>query len=252
MLRPIIYPYKMQSKSARVLSKSLSDLRCKRVYENGNYYQYNNHLIINWGNPRIPQWELNPNLIINSPDNVLIAQNKLLSLEKMNTKVRIPKFTQSIEDAMRWIDNGRIVVARNLLRGYVGRGISLINNINSLFECPLYTRYVKKGAEYRVHIFGSTIIFIQQKKLRHGSIGNNFQVRNYDNGWIFCNKNINVPNDVLEQSILAIDALNLDFGAVDVGWNERYKKAFVYEVNTAPALEGTTLELYSQTFRRLI
>ena len=251
-IRPIIYPYKMQSNSARILSKSLSDVRCKRVYENGNYYQYNNHLVINWGNPRMPAWDLNPNLIINNPTAVSTAQNKLLSLEKMNSKVRIPKFTQSIEDAMNWISNGRIVVARDLLRGCGGRGVSLVYHEDDLHTCPLYTRYVKKGVEYRVHVFASTIMFIQQKKLRQGSSENNFQIRNYDNGWIFCNKNINVPTDVIEQSLLAVDTLDLDFGAVDVGWNERYQKAFVYEVNTAPALEGTTLDLYCQQVRRLL
>ena len=36
MLRPIIYPYNLYSKSAKALSDSLSDVRCKRVRENGN------------------------------------------------------------------------------------------------------------------------------------------------------------------------------------------------------------------------
>ena len=36
----------------------------------------------------------------------------------------------------------------------------------------------------------------------------------------------------------------LDFGAVDVLWNERQQKAYVCEVNTAPGLEGITLDNY--------
>ena len=97
-----------------------------------------------------------------------------------------------------------------------------------------------------------SIINMQKKMLRNGSESNNFQIRNYDNGWIFCTKNIAVPQDVVEQALLAVESLNLDFGAVDVGWNERYQKAFVYEVNTAPSLEGTTLQLYSQHVRGLL
>ena len=252
MLRPIIYPYKLQSKSAKVLSESLSDLRCKRVRENGNYLHYNNHLIINWGNSRLPNWWHTDCYIVNFPKFVEIAQNKYKSLTAMYDKVRIPAFTTFKKSAENWIKHDRVAVARTLLRGCGGRGIQLINDVDDLPDCALYTRYVKKSDEYRVHIFMGTIIFLQKKMLRHGSEGNNFQIRNYANGWIFGSKNIAVPQDVVEQALLAIKALNLDFGAVDVGWQEGSQKAFVYEVNTAPALEGTTLRLYSQHIRRLL
>ena len=252
MLRPIIYPYKLQSKSAMVLSESLSDLRCKRVRENGNYLPYDNHIIINWGNPRIPKWIIDNNNIINNPKDVDIAQNKHKSFEAMLGKVRIPTFTTLKKSAENWIKHERVAVARTLLCGCGGRGIQLVDDVDDLPDCALYTRYVKKSDEYRVHVFMSSIINIQKKMLRHGSMGNNFQIRNYSNGWIFGTKNIAVPQDVVEQALLAVEALNLDFGAVDVGWQETSQKAFVYEVNTAPALEGTTLRLYSQHIRRLL
>ena len=252
MLRPIIYPYKLQSKSAKALSESLSDLRCKRVRENGNYSYHDNHVVINWGNPRYPNWWNQNNYIVNIPQFVENAQNKHKSFVIMLGNVRIPKFTDEIRYAKEWIEEDRVVVARTLLRGCGGRGIQLIDNADDLPDCALYTRYVKKSDEYRVHIFRGTIIFLQKKMLRHGSEGNNFQIRNYANGWIFGSKNIAVPQDVVEQALLAVKALNLDFGAVDVGWQESSQKAFVYEVNTAPALEGTTLDLYSQHIRGLL
>ena len=252
MLRPIIYPYKLQSESAKALSNSLSDLRCKRVRENGNYSHYDNHLVINWGNSRFPNWWNENIYIVNNPKSVAKAQNKHIALECMLNKVRIPSFTTFKDVAERWIKKDRVAVARKLLRGCGGRGIYLIDNENDLPECTLYTRYVKKSDEYRIHIFMGTITFMQKKMLRNGSVGNNFQIRNYNNGWIFGSKNIAVPQDVVEQALLAVEALNLDFGAVDVGWQESSQKAFVYEVNTAPALEGTTLDLYSQHVRRLL
>jgi|TARA_R100000781_G_scaffold111714_1_gene78382 glutathione synthase/RimK-type ligase-like ATP-grasp enzyme len=252
MLRPIIYPYKLQSESAKALSKSLSDLRCKRVRENGNYSYYNNHIIINWGNPRLPNWINDDVVILNNPSVVQTTQNKHSALEVMLGKVRIPKFTTLMESAKRWIKEDRVAVARTLLRGCGGRGINLVNDADDLPDCALYTRYVKKSDEYRVHIFMGTIIFLQKKMLRKGSEGNNFQIRNHANGWIFGSKGIAVPQDVVEQALLAVKALKLDFGAVDVGWQESSQKAFVYEVNTAPALEGTTLNLYSQHIRRLL
>ena len=252
MLRPIIYPYNLYSKSAKALSDSLSDVRCKRVRENGNYSYHDNHVVINWGNPRYPNWWNQNNYIVNKPKFVENAQNKHKSFGAMLDNVRIPAFTTEKEYAEGWIHNDRVAVARTLLRGCGGRGIQLVDDVDNLPDCALYTRYVKKSDEYRIHIFMGTIIFAQKKMLRNESTGNNFQIRNYDNGWIFGSKNIAIPQDVVEQALLAVNALNLDFGAVDVGWQESSQKAFVYEVNTAPALEGTTLRLYSQQVRRLL
>ena len=250
--RPVIYPYKMQSVSARMLSASLSDVGSKRVRENGKYYPKADDLIINWGNPRLPKW-IDENIsILNNPKVVQTTFNKLLSLEKMKGTVRIPKFTTLMEDAVKWIRNDRVAVARTILSGHGGQGISLVSDEDDLPDCALYTRYVKKSEEYRVHIFMDSVLFLQKKLLRQGSVDNNFQIRNYENGWIFGSKDILVPQDVVEQAFLAIQSLELDFGAVDVGWNDKYQKAFVYEVNSAPALEGTTLQLYSQQLRRLL
>jgi D-alanine-D-alanine ligase-like ATP-grasp enzyme len=38
----------------------------------------------------------------------------------------------------------------------------------------------------------------------------------------------------------------LDFGAVDVIWNEKQQRAYVLEVNTAPGLEGQTVDDYAR------
>ena len=252
MLRPIIYPYNLYSESAKALSESLSDIKCKRVRENGNYSYHDNHLIINWGNPRFSNWWNENIYIVNNPKSVAKAQNKLVAFKLMHDKVRIPTFTTLKSCAKVWIEDERVAVARTLLRGCGGRGIQLIDDVDNLPDCALYTRYVKKSDEYRIHIFMGTIIFLQKKMLRNESVGNNFQIRNYANGWIFGSKSIAVPQDVVDQALLAVEALNLDFGAVDVGWQEYSQKAFVYEVNTAPALEGTTLDLYSQQVRRLL
>ena len=85
---------------------------------------------------------------------------------------------------------------------------------------------------------------VQQKRQRRAIDGINFQIRSHDNGWVFCRRHVAPPTDVLTQAVSAVSVLGLDFGAVDVGWNERNQEATVYEVNTAPGLEGTTLEVY--------
>jgi glutathione synthase/RimK-type ligase-like ATP-grasp enzyme len=48
---------------------------------------------------------------------------------------------------------------------------------------------------------------------------------------------------------MAVAALGLDFGGVDVIWNERRQMAYVLEVNTACGLEGQTVNDYAEAFR---
>jgi D-alanine-D-alanine ligase-like ATP-grasp enzyme len=40
----------------------------------------------------------------------------------------------------------------------------------------------------------------------------------------------------------------LDFGAVDIIYNAKRNECYVLEVNTAPGLEGTTVEKYATKF----
>ena len=49
-----------------------------------------------------------------------------------------------------------------------------------------------------------------------------------------------------EKRNAAIKALGLDFGAVDIIYNEAEDQHYVLEVNTAPGLEGTTLQKYTE------
>jgi glutathione synthase/RimK-type ligase-like ATP-grasp enzyme len=66
---------------------------------------------------------------------------------------------------------------------------------------------------------------------------------------VFCHEGVNPHQQVLDQSRQACEALELAFGAVDVVWNEHYHRASVLEVNTAPGLEGVTLEKYLTAIR---
>lgn len=78
-----------------------------------------------------------------------------------------------------------------------------------------------------------------------------FLIRNHANGFVFCRDNIIEPSDLRDVAIQAVTALGLDFGAVDVIWNEHYNKCYALEVNTAPGLEGTTLERYTNKIKEL-
>jgi D-alanine-D-alanine ligase-like ATP-grasp enzyme len=60
-----------------------------------------------------------------------------------------------------------------------------------------------------------------------------------------------VSYDVRAQAFKAMASSALDFVAVDVVWNEHEKQAYVLEINTAPGLEGATVESYARKFTEL-
>jgi glutathione synthase/RimK-type ligase-like ATP-grasp enzyme len=74
-------------------------------------------------------------------------------------------------------------------------------------------------------------------------------VRNHVNGWVFCTQNVGIPDKALDYAVMAVAACGLDFGAVDIIWNESRQEAYVLEVNTAPGIEGSTLNLYAEVLK---
>lgn len=253
--RVIIYPYKLASNGARELQATLRSrgIPTLRVKEDGKYRPREGDLIINWGNPRTPVWYQGGH-ILNPPANVRVASSKLDFLRWVqNEALTVPEWTQDRAVAYQWINEGSVVVARTLLRASGGRGIVLCNTPEELVDAPLYTKYVKKAAEYRIHVFEHEVIDIQQKRRRRdfeGEVDN--KVRNYDRGWVFCREDVDCPQDVLYEATAAVSRCGLSFGAVDVIWNQHYQKAYVLEVNTSPGLEGTTVIKYADKVEELL
>lgn len=236
------------SASAGRLAKALGIKRLR--IENSGFLARSSSVIINWGNRNGVTRGI-PGRYINLPDSVRCASSKLLSLQRMNEAgVNVPQFTTDPTVAKEWLEKRR-VVARKLDRGSSGRGIVLMSCLDDMVFAPLYTKYVPKYDEYRVHVMDGRVIDIQQKLRRHGGTFNN-QIRTFSQGWIYARSDCDPPPQVVEASLLAVDALDLDFGAVDVGWTRKKERATVYEVNTAPGLVGTTLEVYRVALRRFI
>ena len=103
-----------------------------------------------------------------------------------------------------------------------------------------------------MHVFGDQVIDVQKKKRKVG-VGVNTLVRNHSNGYIYARDGVRASNKMCVQSILAIRALGLDFGAVDlIVKRSDPEEMYVLEVNTAPGLAGTTLEKYITAIGGLI
>jgi len=143
----------------------------------------------------------------------------------------------------------KTVFARTLINSTGGRGIvefQLQDGVQPP-RAPLYTAYIHKKAEYRVHVFQQEVVDIQQKKKRR-----NFnlderdtRIRNLVNGYVYTREGINPPSDLGNLAVAACDALGYHYGAVDIIYNEKRDKLYVLEVNSRPGLMGTTLDKYS-------
>lgn len=221
------------------------------------------HLVINWGLSDIP-WLYNME-VINNPQAIKKAVNKLTSFKLFdNANVTIPRFTTSRMEAAEWIQQGNAVFCRKLLCASAGDGIVVARKVEDIVDAPLYSAYVKKKWEVRVHVCQGTAFHIAQKRrltseeleargIDKGEIEP--LIRNIANGYIFSNNLDDALSEPLatinDIAIKAIDAIGLTFGAVDIIVTEA-GKPYVLEVNTAPGLEGITLEKYKTVFEELI
>lgn len=253
-MTPIIFPYKLGSKSAKALAQAL---HTKCVRKNGTYKYKNHHLIVNWGASAAPlTWNKHGIKVLNHWSKVAISHNKLTALNKLKAQhVNTVEFTTDMNLAKTWINDGHIVMCRTQLTNHSGFGIVVAQNVNQLVHAPLYTKYVK-GSEYRIHVFkrnNEYVIFDIQQKRKQTDFDGDISplIRSHHRGYVFCRDNIDCPNLVKTEAIKALQALELDFGGVDIKYNKYHNKAYVLEVNSSVGMEGQTLANYTNEILHL-
>jgi len=264
-MRSVILPYNMGSEGASNLAAGMRALRIKR--EGSRYKHRPDNVIINWGCPERPPHIPEDALVLNRFEAVAIASNKLKAFKAFSDSgVSAPYSTESHETAIQLVKDGRTLVARTVLNGHGGKGIVLIDSVAKFVMAPLYTVYIPKKSEYRVHVIGGKVVDVTRKVLREDhpdKEGINWKIRNHDNGFIFTRANKNFlnrdgvprleidccPQSVKREASRAVAALGLDFGAVDIIWNQKNESAYVLEVNTAPGISETAVNIYSDVLR---
>ena len=242
-MKTYLLPYKRYSDSAGDLA-SLLEVLYIRFPENMLHID---GTVINWG---CSNTHLTADTWINHPEMIKVSNNKLLAFQKLKEhNVSIPYFTTSAEEAATWVDNGHLVFARTKLSGHSGAGIVIVTDTNSIPNAPLFVKYVKKAAEYRVHVAFDEVIDVQQKRRANNFAGEpSFQIRSHKNGWVYCREGVSYDERIATLARGVLGSLSLDFGAVDIIYNKKKDQYYVLEVNTAPGLEGETLYTYFNTF----
>lgn len=224
MKKLVLVPNNMGSRGAKALAESLSHKLGYKVYR------------------------VKPNRVRGRSSFVLQpGTDKLTQLTRFKSnEVESPEFTRDIEVARGWIRDGGVVMCRTLLRASEGRGIIVAETESQLVRCPLYTKYVQKKEEYRVHVLHGEVIDVQKKMKRRGfDDERNTRVRNLANGYVFCRDGIVEPASLRQLALSATASLGYSLGAVDIAYNVKKDKLVVLEVNANPGMQGTTLENYA-------
>lgn len=231
------------SKSARALAKALKGSKIKTPIQHTNGI-----VIINWGDSGCDGRLID----LNKPEAVGLAANKSRAFHAFASQgVLTPNFATTKKD----VDWQGVTVVRHKLTGHSGEGIEIIEEGQELPDAPLYVQYVKKEQEFRIHVGRrdeETKIIAVQRKARDRSVPDehiDWKIRNHNNGFIFVRGDANPHQLVFEAATNALRSLGLDFGAVDIIWNAKEGKAYVLEINTAPGLEGQTINDYANFFR---
>lgn len=240
-MKPLrIVPYKPNSRGARLLAQKLTETLGYKVWRGKPKI---NQINLCWGYSK-PVTEYDLEHFINFPEVVSYSRDKRYTFQALE-KAGVPHvpYTTTKEVAKAWQEAGKTVFARTAC-GQGGSGIQVVEPADELPEADLYTQYVKKSKEFRVHVFKDNAILVQEKRKKSG-VGADYLIRSHNNGWVFCLKDIVEPDGLRVLGVNAIRALGLDFGAVDIIWNKLNDSLYVLEVNSAPGLCNTTVEVYA-------
>lgn len=245
-----IYSGDRPSNGARALSKLEGFKRCRtsKYFKAGDF-------LVNWG---CTDWgnifPMGVPCILNTAASIKTATNKLIAFETMSAMgVKcVPWCKPDDEDTLKkWKLKEATIIGRLTLTGHSGHGIIIMEPGHEIEKCLLYTKYIFKTKEFRVHVVNGKVIDTQQKIKDPDREVKTWKVRSHENGFIFARNNIK-PCDIRDNlAVSSITALGLDFGAVDI-IEDKQGELYVLEVNTAPGLEGQTITNYGEAFSALI
>jgi hypothetical protein len=268
MKRFLISKFKRPSKEYTP-QRLTASLRCRHITPKIRGRFNRPSVIINWGISNLGINENFNGIIINHPDAIRTASNKLKTFTKISENAELSRYLPlyttyrnklptEFSDKEKW-------VCRTILTGSSGKGIIIAESANELVDAPLYVKYFPKKYELRVHVINNKVVLLQQKRkltessrVERGISSTNKYIRNLDNGYIYSTdicENILLNdyflNEVRNFSIALLSHIGLDFGAIDIIISKRFDWKFL-EINTAPGLQGNSINVYSTEINNMM
>lgn len=253
--RIIIRPYSSECGGARDIVKILTEqgIPSKRVYSKlENYEPQPGDFILNWGASYPPDWShllTKKNAFLNHWNSVGNSVSKIRSFHNFKkAKVPTPDWTQSHEEAMRWIKDGWVCV-RQTERGYDGKGLILAKKASDVEYAPLYTKFMPDTInEYRAYIFKGEMIDLLYKYAPEGA--KHPLIRTETNGWEYGRSSMTgkLAKEIGVIAAAAIAANDMDFGGVDI-MHGNYGLV-VLETNSEPGIGKITAQRFANAIRK--
>lgn len=261
----IINPYKHGSRGAKALQAALK-LQGEKTTVIQRRPRDVKAIIINWGNSEFEYNIAGHPFVLNTPLCVADMTNKKKFFRRVGHSEFVPKWTTDPHEAFAW--NTKIM-ARTVLEGSGGKGIIVWdpeqddNMGNFPSGAPLYTKYENKTHEFRIHLgrafYGEEFApFLIQRKIFQKSeerpAPTDWNIRNHANGFVYVRESgYPTPRIVVDTARNFMDKHfpQMHFVALDVIFHEKSNRAFVLEGNTAPGLEGNTINSYAEYFKMI-
>jgi hypothetical protein len=248
-----IYAYSMGSKGANLLKEELS---CQLIKREGSQFSPSpDKIVINWGASDCPA---SYNAI---NKNVKGALNKGTFFDRLKGTGCVPKFATSKLEAAATLKFP--IFCRTKLEGKDGEGIKIAETWNDLVEAKLYTQFVDKTSEYRIHVgrgaTGYEVIGAQKKIKKSVPDGENIPADAriwggdvYGLVWTANGQPVLIPDPVKAVVKKAFEKFpELTFAAFDCIFNNSTGEAYVLEANTAPMGTPETMKRYAKFFKSL-
>lgn len=218
-------------------------------------------LVLNWGSTAALTAQVANTRVLNKPNVVAVARNKLLTFNALKAAgfANIPDFWTTAPTAEQ---RAKSIILERTADGQGGSGITIKRPDQPLGRAPMYVRYIPKEIELRVHVMNGKAIAVQQKRKVEGreQTDNEKLIRSHGNGWSFAVNAVDQAAAAAAKPV-AVEAcrlLGLDFGAVDIvipkvtKANKNPAPVFL-EVNTRPGLESdTVLSAYAAELKAMV
>lgn len=242
--------YVLASKAGVLTGRNLAkSLRC-RFHTNADKIKPNSKILIRYGNAQESS-RIAQDTNCNSRDAILKASAKHRLWQYFDgEEIETPRY-YSIGDA------GRIAtpfLARQRIHR-AGRDITICNSPldiprNAEFLVPLYENILR---EYRVHVLFGNVARIFRKYPVSNRAHPIIKTSHY--GWRYSlsrEDNIKCRNSMITTALKSAEILGLQFCGVDMAWSSVENglgRWIVWEINSAPSLNSSSLETYTQLFR---
>lgn len=207
-------------------------------------------VIIRWGNSTPLPAALRNSVVINT--GVYNAGDKLRAFDLLQAAdVRIPDILRS---APTLDPNSNVVWLGRNRHGFGGTDIRIWRGGELPFGGmpEFWSKFIPNEREYRIHVCNGQAIRVQRKYLDFPADRRSEYIKNYANGYRFRSPARQLNSERTNAAIAAVDALGLDFGAVDCVVGSEDNRTYVLEVNTAPKLSPLTGQKYAEALKELL